>query len=118
VFQIYHNPYCKISRKVLEIIRNTDEEVFIIEYFKKVPTVKDLKTLLIKLNFNSPHEIIRQNELIYKKKFKKKNFSNDEWFQIIIENPILIERPIVIKDNKAIICRPPERINELITTDK
>ena len=112
MFQIYHNPYCKISRKALEIINKTNEKVVVIEYLKKILTVKELKVLLIKLNLTTPLEIIRQGELIYKKRFKGKKFSNEEWLQIIIENPILLERPIVIQNNKAIICRPPERVKE------
>jgi arsenate reductase len=100
-----------MSRKVLDEIKQTDTMFEVKEYLKDSPTIKELKILLLKLNLK-PLEIIRQNEEIFKKKFKGKNFSDDEWLQIIHENPVLIERPIVVKNNKAVICRPPELFQE------
>ena len=117
MLQIYHNPRCRISRQVLEIIRNSGTEVEVTEYLKTIPTVKELKILLAKLNMK-PLEIVRSGESLFKEKFKNKKFTDEEWLQILHENPLLIERPIVVKGNKAIICRPVENIENYIPNNK
>ncbi|MFA4852021.1 MAG: arsenate reductase family protein [Bacteroidales bacterium] len=116
MLNIYHYPRCKISRQVLEKIYKADTNVEVIEYLKNIPTVKELKVLLAKLNFK-PLQIVRKGEILFKQKFKDKNFSDEEWLQIIHENPILIERPIVVRNNKALICRPADKIYELLKQD-
>jgi len=113
MFTIYHHPRCKISRSVLNTLIENKLEVEVIDYLKKIPTLKDLKILLLKLNI-SPIELIKKDEKIFKEKFKGKNFTDNEWLQIIHENPILIQRPIVVQNNKAVICRPPEKILDII----
>ena len=95
---IYHNPRCAKSREALDLIRKKNIEPDIIEYLKQKITKEELKKLLMKLDLK-PHDIIRVNE---------------EWMREILENPILMERPIVVKCNKGILARPPERVNELI----
>lgn len=110
---IYHNKRCVKSRLVLEMLKNSGKEYKIIEYLKAIPTIEELKKLLIKLNVK-PIDIIRKNEVVFKKKFKDKHFTDEEWLKIIRENPVLIERPIVESKHKAIICRPPERLREIL----
>jgi len=117
MFQIYHNPRCKISRQVLESLQKTGDEIEVIEYLKNIPTVKDLKKLMMKLHLR-PSEIVRNSEALYKEKFKTRKFTDDEWLQILHENPVLIERPIVIKNNKAVVCRPPEKFQESFINPK
>jgi arsenate reductase len=90
-------------------------EIEVIEYLKNIPSVKELELLLSKLNLK-PIQIVRTSENLFKQKFKGKKFSDEEWIQILHENPVLIERPIVVRKNKAILCRPPERIEEFIKT--
>lgn len=114
MIKIYHNPRCKISRQVLETIKEkSNEEIEIRDYLKVIPDLTELKDLLVRLHLK-PQDILRTQEKIYKEKFKGKNFSEEEWLQIIIENPKLIERPIVVKGNKAVLCRPPERVEEIL----
>ena len=72
-----------------------------------------IKTLLNKLGLR-PFELIRKGEAIYKDKYKGKDLSDDEWIKIMAENPKLIERPIVVKGNKAVLGRPPENVNLLL----
>lgn len=110
--KIYHNPRCSKSRETLALIQEAGAEVEIVEYLKKVPTTTELKDILIKLNL-SAEDILRKGEQIYKNKFKGMSFSEEEWIQIMTEYPKLIERPIVVRNNKAIIGRPPERVKEL-----
>ena len=111
--KIYHNPRCSKSRTTLSLIREQGIEPEVVEYLKEIPTAEELGTLLAKLNLKAS-DIIRKGEAIYKQQFKGKNFSEEEWIQIMIENPKLIERPIVVKNNKAVLGRPPENVFELI----
>lgn len=110
---IYHNPRCRKSRETLAILNDAGVETEVVEYLKDVPSEADLKKLLAKLDMNV-EDIIRKGETIYKEKFKDKNFNSDEWLTILHENPKLIERPIVVKGNKAVIGRPPENARELL----
>jgi arsenate reductase len=111
--KIYHNPRCSKSRQTLQIIKDAGADVEIIEYLNQTPTEKELTAVLEKLGMNA-EDILRKGEDIYKQNFKGKTFSNEEWIKIMIENPKLIERPIVIKGNKAVLGRPPENVNEFL----
>lgn len=111
--KIYHNPRCRKSRETLKIIKEHNIEVNIIEYLKNPPDKEELKEILKKLG-KKPFDIIRKNEKIFKEKFKNKNFSDEEWIEILTQNPILIERPIVIDKDRAVIGRPPENVLKLI----
>jgi len=85
----------------------------ILEYLKDVPTIAVLKTVLKKLGL-SPNQILRKGEAIFKEKYKGQDLSDDQLLAAMVENPKLIERPIVIKGNKAVLGRPPEKVLELI----
>ena len=110
---IYHNPRCSKSREVLAMIHEKGAEVKIIDYLKNPPSYDQLKDLLVKLNMK-PQEIIRKGEALYKQKFKDKKFGPEEWIKIMTENPVLIERPIVVRGNRAVVGRPVENVMELI----
>jgi len=110
--KIYHNPRCSKSRETLQLIKDAGVEVEIVEYLNTIPTVEELKMLLMKLNLK-PIDIIRKGEAVYKEKFKNSNFNDDEWIKIMLEYPKLIERPIVVKGNKAILGRPPQNVLDL-----
>ena len=110
--KIYHNPRCSKSRETLQLIKDAGVEVEIVEYLNTIPTVEELKMLLMKLNLK-PIDIIRKGEAVYKAKFKNSNFNDDEWIKIMLEYPKLIERPIVVKGNKAILGRPPQNVLDL-----
>lgn len=111
--KIYHNPRCSKSRQTLQIINDAGADVEIVQYLNDVPSTSELKDVLVKLNMK-PEEILRKGEAVYKEKFKDKSFTDDEWIQIMTEHPKLIERPIVVKDNKAVLGRPPENVKELL----
>ena len=112
MYTIYHNPRCKKSRAGLEYVKNKTNEFGIVEYLKNPISEEDLKKLLMKLN-KKPHDMVRTQETIYKSDFKGKNFTDDEWVKIMIENPKLIKRPIVVKDNKAVWGDPVDEIDVL-----
>lgn len=104
MIQVYHNPRCGKSRNCLAFIEQTNQEYEIIPYLTETPSVDELKTLLKKLNIQ-PLDLVRTKEKIWIENYKGKELSNDQIIQAMADNPILIERPIVIKDGKAIIGR-------------
>tara|TARA_B110000908_G_C9842039_1_gene266072 strand:+ start:33 stop:374 length:342 start_codon:yes stop_codon:yes gene_type:complete len=112
MLKILHNPRCSKSRETLAIIKNEGVEFQIIEYLKETITKEEFQDVLSKLD-KKPQEIIRRGEAIFKENFKGKEFSAEEWLTILIENPKLIERPIVFNGKKAVIGRPPEKVTEL-----
>lgn len=101
---IYHNPRCQKSRTALAELEEHGLKVQVIEYLKEVPTVKELKDLCEKLNIK-PIDLIRKSESLYKDNYKGVELSDAQWLKILSEHPILIERPIVVKSNKALIAR-------------
>jgi arsenate reductase len=109
MIQIYHNPRCGKSRNCLAFIEQTNQEYEIIPYLTETPGFDELKKLLEKLNLQ-PIELVRIKEKIWIENYKGKELTNDQIIQAMIENPILIERPIVIKDGKAIIGRDLDRV--------
>ncbi|MNR32027.1 Arsenate reductase [compost metagenome] len=104
MIQIYHNPRCGKSRTCLAFMDQKNQEYEIIPYLTDTPTFEDLKSLLSKLDLE-PLQLIRTKEKIWIDNYKGKIVTNDEIIQSMVDNPILIERPIVIKDGKAIIGR-------------
>ncbi len=113
MIKIYHNNMCSKSRAALNLLKDNNEEIEVQEYLKVVPTKSELKEILKMLQMK-PLELIRKNETLFKENYKGKNLSDEEWIDIMLENPVLIERPIVVKDGKAAIGRPIEKIIELL----
>ncbi|MEZ0183391.1 arsenate reductase (glutaredoxin) [Flavobacterium oncorhynchi] len=109
MIQIYHNPRCGKSRNCLAFIDQTNQEYEIIPYLTETPSFSELKELLEKLNLQ-PIELVRTKEKIWIENYKEKTLTNDEIIQAMTDNPILIERPIVIKDGKAIIGRDLDKV--------
>jgi arsenate reductase (glutaredoxin) len=111
---IYHNPRCSKSRQALSLLENNGFQPEIIEYLKNPPTIEEIKHL-IRLLAIEPRELMRKNEAVYKKMhLANPSLMPEELISILSEYPILIERPIVIMNNTAIIARPPEKILEII----
>ncbi len=110
---IYHNTRCKKSREGLEIVENSGKEFQVREYLKEPLSEDELKALLIKLNMTAI-QLVRKNEKIWKENFKDKDLSENELVRIMVENPKLIERPIVENETEAIVGRPPEDIKKIV----
>jgi arsenate reductase len=109
MIQIYHNPRCGKSRNCLAFIEQKNEQYEIIPYLTETPNFEELKELLEKLNLQ-PIQLVRIKEKIWVENYKGRELTNDQVIQAMIDNPILIERPIVIKDGKAIIGRDLELV--------
>lgn len=115
MLKIYHNSRCSKSRGACQILNENHIDTEIIEYLHTPPTQYEIIQLLEKLNMKA-FDIVRKGEDTYKSNFAGKEFSESEWIQILAEHPILIERPIIVKGDKAVIGRSPEKILELINS--
>ncbi len=113
MLKILHNPRCRKSRETLTLIQEKGIEVEIVEYLKEAPSVDELRSILEMLQLN-PEQLLRKGEAVFKENFKGKDLTKDEWIEAMASNPVLIERPIVIKGNRAVIGRPPENVKELL----
>jgi len=113
MIKIYHNPRCRKSREGLQLLKESKQEFKIIEYLKETPNFDELKSIINLLDI-TPLELIRKNESIWKKNYKGKELTNDEVIRAMTEHPKLIERPIVINKEKAVIGRPPENIEYIL----
>lgn len=111
-FKIYHNTRCKHSRAGLEYLKSKTADIEVRDYISDIITFKELKEILLKTNLK-PSQIVRTNEEYFKTYLKGKSFTDDEWIKILIENPKLIQRPIVVGKYKAIIGNPTEEIDKL-----
>ena len=114
---IYHNPRCSKSRQTLQLLQKKADgkkaiNIQIVEYLKEPPSAEELAELLKKLKMK-PLDLIRKKEDIFKEKYKGKDLSDEEWIQVMIKNPKLIERPIVVAGRSAVLGRPPENIEKL-----
>lgn len=113
MIKIYHNNRCTKSRNTLDIINKKGSDVEIVDYQANPPSKAELKEILKMLDAK-PMDIIRKGESIFKENFKGKDLTDDQWINVMIENPKLIERPIVVNGNKAVIGRPPENVLDIL----
>jgi len=111
---IYHNPRCSKSRKTLELLGQHQQQTQIIEYLKTPPDAQTIKQLLHKLGITA-RELLREKEDDYKTAgLDNMNLSEDEIIAALVQFPNLMERPIVVMGEQAVIGRPPERVLDLI----
>lgn len=110
---IYHNPRCRKSRETLEILETKKADYKVIKYLDEPLSEEKLGKIIKILNIK-PIELVRKNESIWKENFKNLDFTDEELIQVMAKYPKLIERPIVINGDKAVIGRPPKRILDII----
>lgn len=109
---IYHNPRCTKSRQALQLLENKSADIQVVEYLKNPLTAAQIRELLDQLGIPAK-ELIRKTEKIFKENFKGKDLSEEEWIQAMVEYPKLIERPVVVRNQQAVIGRPPENVEKL-----
>jgi arsenate reductase len=112
MLKIYHNTRCGKSRCALKELEETGEKFEVVEYLKTPPTAKEL-SFLCRLMGKKPLDIIRKKEPVFQEKYKGKSLSDDEWIMAMVENPVLIERPIVVHDDQAWIARDASGLEEI-----
>tara|TARA_B100000900_G_scaffold415298_1_gene444670 strand:- start:1160 stop:1498 length:339 start_codon:yes stop_codon:yes gene_type:complete len=111
--KIYHNPRCSKSRQTLALLQENGVKPDVVLYLENNLTADELRELLAKLGI-TPMQLVRKGEAVWKEKYKVKELSDDQVIEAMIANPKLIERPIVVKDQSAVLGRPPENVLELI----
>ncbi|MDC0998380.1 arsenate reductase (glutaredoxin) [Rhodospirillaceae bacterium] len=111
---IYHNPRCSKSRQALSLLHEKNIDTDIVEYLKSPPTVSELKDILLKLGYK-PRQLLRKNEQIYKDlDLGSDGKTDDDLVNAMVDNPILIERPVIISGDQVTIGRPPESILDIL----
>ena len=111
---ILHNPRCSKSRQSLELLTNNGVDAQVILYLQDPPRSSEIKNILKKLNL-SPSEILRRGETRFKElAISLEDIDDDQLITLMVENPILIERPIIFNETKAVIGRPPENTLDII----
>ncbi len=111
--KIYHNPRCTKSRQALALLEENGVKPEIILYLDKPPTKTALKKILKMLGIK-PEQLLRKGEAIYKENYKGKELTDAEWIDAMIAHPKLIERPIIVNGDKAVIGRPTENVLDLL----
>jgi arsenate reductase len=109
---LYHNPRCSKSRQTRALLEEKDLSLTIVEYLKTPLSLVELTSLLKKLKLK-PSELIRKTEVLFKT-LGLKDKDDDTLLEAMCSHPILIERPIVVSGNKAVLGRPPENIHDLV----
>lgn len=110
---IYHNPRCSKSRQGLALLEESGKKFEIIKYLDKNITYEELETIISKLGIK-PIDLVRKNEAIWKSKYKDKTLTDKQHIEAMVANPKLIERPIVVNGNKAVVGRPPQTILNIL----
>jgi arsenate reductase len=111
---IYHNPNCSTSRKVLGWLTEKGVEPEIVQYLKTPPSAAELKRILKLMGGAKAADILRRKGDAYEALGDVAKLKNDELIAAMVEEPVLIERPIVITDKAAVLCRPPEKVWEVV----
>lgn len=112
--RIDHNPRCRKSRESLAILEEAGVEIEIVRYLDDPPTADELDGILRRLDLD-PTELMRKGETLYRELgLRERSLARDEAIRLMVENPKLIERPIVVDGDRAVIGRPPERVRELL----
>ncbi|MFW5851750.1 MAG: arsenate reductase (glutaredoxin) [Bacteroidota bacterium] len=113
MIKIYHNPRCSKSREGLSFLKDTVQDIEIVEYLKNGITEKEIQEIISKMNC-SVESIIRKQEPVFKDFYKDKNISEEEWIQAIVNHPKLLQRPIIVTENSAIIARPANMMTKIL----
>ena len=111
---IYHNPRCSKSRATLALLEERGLDPLIVDYLKAPPSAVELQAILKKLKMK-PRDLMRKGEAVYKELgLDNEKLTDEKLIRAMTENPILIERPIVVSGAKARIGRPPESVLEIL----
>lgn len=110
---VYHNPRCGKSRATLALLEERGVEPKIIEYLKTPPSAAELRAIVAKLGID-PEQLVRKGEEVYRTRYAGKKLNAEQWIEAMVNDPILIERPIVVRGERAVLGRPPENVDKLL----
>ncbi len=118
MLKVIFKPNCSTCRTALQMLKeNSKEKIETVEYLVDTPTVEELSEI-VRMIGGKPEDIVRKKEPLYKEKYEHRKISGAQWLKILNKNPILIERPIIIHGDKAIIGRPVEKIIDFLKKSK
>ncbi|MAQ48001.1 MAG: arsenate reductase (glutaredoxin) [Flavobacteriales bacterium] len=112
--KIYHNPRCRKSRETLSILIKKNVKFEVIEYLKNPLTKSEIKNILSTLNI-SAKDLIRKEDKFFKENFKESDLTDDQCLDLLYKHPILMQRPIVVKNQSAVLGRPPINVLDLLS---
>jgi len=110
---IYHNPRCSKSRSALALLEEHGVTPEVVRYLDEPPTREELVELLARLGMK-PSELVRTGEDVCRTEYAGKTMSEDDWLTAMLAHPVLIERPVVVAGERAVVARPPEKVLELL----
>ena len=110
--RIYYNPRCSKSRAACALLEGKGIPVEIVEYLQPPPTRSELKALLSKLGMK-PADLVRRGEAVFKEKYAGRTLTDEEWLDALVADPILMERPVAVLGDRAVLGRPPEKVLDL-----
>ena len=110
---LYHNPKCSKSRATLALLHERGVNPRIVPYLENPPSAPELKAIVARLGIR-PEQLVRRNEDVFRSKYAGRTLTDDEWIEAMVKDPILIERPIVVRGRQAAIGRPPENVLPLL----
>ena len=113
MIQIYHNPRCSKSREGLTLLEESGKDFEVIHYMQEPLEKENLKKIILTLKMD-PIDLVRKNETVWKENYQDKSLTDDQILDAMVQNPQLIERPIVVNGDKAVIGRPPVLIKDLL----
>jgi arsenate reductase len=111
--RIYYNPRCSKCRETAALVSERGYDVELVKYLDTPPGKEEVRGLLGKLGMK-PLELVRKGEEVFIQNYAGRTMNDDEWLDALVLHPVLIERPIVVRDNKAVVARPPEKVFELL----
>ena len=110
---VYHNGECSKCKNLTELLQEQDAGVSYKFYLHEPLSIDELKGLLQKLQMQAI-DLIRRSEPLFTEQFEGRKLSDEDWLQVIIDNPILLQRPIVVNGDKAVIARPAEKVLQIL----
>lgn len=111
--RIFYNPRCSKCRDTAALVSERGYDTELVRYLDTPPSREELRSLLTRLGMK-PVELVRKSEEIYKQNFAGRTLNDEEWLDALVTHPALIERPIVVRGNRAVVARPPEKVLELL----
>ncbi|AJW61544.1 Arsenate reductase [Elizabethkingia miricola] len=111
--QILHNSRCTKSREALQYLENQNIDFELINIIQNPLNKQEVASVLQKLGMKA-EDLVRKSDALFKEKYVGQELDEDDWVNVLVDNPTLIQRPVVIKDNKAVIGRPLENIVDFL----
>ncbi len=112
---LYHNPRCSKSRSALALLEERGLSPRVVEYLRTPPDRSEIAALVRKLGIPA-EQLVRTGEAVFKESYAGRTLTDAQWIDAMAEHPILIERPIAVAGERAVVGRPPERVLELLGT--